>query len=119
MVDGKRPRDFTVAERRSRFLAGKSRLLESRPIKEPDTTAWNDVDNPPTAEQYALISPPVREGYSRVVSLKIHEPGTKRFVKSMGRFHHPTESWVGGVDPPGGDSVGGIMVTALAWAHME
>ena len=59
-----------------------SKLQAIRPIKEPDTIKWNHQDNPPTGEQYALIPPAVHEDYSLVVALKIHEPGTKRFVKS-------------------------------------
>ena len=116
-VARKRPR--TVEEQKERFLAHKAKLLAVQPIDLDDETVMNGVDNPPSAEQYALIPPAVRDGYSRFLSLKILEPGTKRFVKCLGRYRHPTESWFGGVNPEGDDSVGGIMVTAIAWADME
>ena len=119
LVDMKHPRNFTVAERRKRGTAYKVKLLAVQPIDLDDETVMNGVDNPPRAEQYALIPPAVRDGYYRLLSLKILEPGTKRFVKCMGRYRHPTESWFGGVNPEGDDSVGGIMVMAIAWADME
>jgi hypothetical protein len=37
----------------------------------------------------------------------------------MGPYHPATESWVGGVNSEGDDSVVGIMVSAIARADME
>jgi hypothetical protein len=115
---GRHPRFFTAEEAREKFLAARAKALAGEPIDAADSTAWHEVDNPPTSRQRKLITDamPERGRYSPLVWLKLLEPGTNKVIRCRGRFNHVNGFWVAGFSEREDDS--GFAVSPIAWALM-
>jgi hypothetical protein len=112
------PRDFTVEERRQKFLDFKAKMTATSEAEEV-ATIWHAVDDPMTPEQYEEIPPgnPGVSGRTMPIWVKYRHRRRREVVVAKGCFDHEDGCWMARYDPvDDGDYI--CRVEPIAWAKI-
>jgi hypothetical protein len=119
LTTNKEPRDFTVEERREKFMAYKQKLAAKADADE-EATHWHKVDDPLTFDQQGKLPDghPGKGGRTRLIWLKYHHLRRREIVVAKGYFDYGDGNWMARYEPEDdGDIV--RLVVAIAWAYIE
>jgi hypothetical protein len=114
-----KPRDFTLEERRQKFLALKQKLA-AKSDADGEATRWHEVDDPLTFDQQGQLPDghPGISGRTRLIWLRYRHRRCREIVVAKGYFDYEDGSWTARYEPEDdGDIV--RRVKATAWAYIE